>query len=43
MKKFMMGCRFNFKACARNIREKTTKCSLKTTEVLIDAYGHVLT
>ena len=40
--KFMLGCRFSFKAYA-NIREKATKCSLKTTEVLLNTDGHVLT
>ena len=38
----MLGCRFNFEAYAENIREKATKCSLKTTEALLDADGHVL-
>ena len=27
----------------KNVREKATKCSLKTTKVLMDADGHVLT
>ena len=27
----------------KNVREKVTKCSLKTTEVLLDVDGHVLT
>ena len=27
----------------KNVKEKTTKCSLKITEVLLDADGHVLT
>ena len=39
----MIGCRFSFEAYAKNIQEKATKCSLKTTEVLLDADGHVLT
>ena len=39
----MLGCRFNFEAYAKNAREKTTKDSLKTTEVLLDADGHVPT
>ena len=26
----ILGCRFTFKAYAKNVREKTTKCSLKT-------------
>ena len=34
---------FNFKAYARNVREKATKCSLKATEVSMDADGYVLT
>ena len=37
----MLGCRFRFGACAKNVQEKATKCSLKTTEVLLDADGHV--
>ena len=41
MKKFMLGRRFSFEA--REKREKTTKCSLKTTDFLLDAYEHVLT
>ena len=39
----MLGCRFRFKAYAKNIKEKARKCSLKTTEVLLDADEHVLT
>ena len=27
----------------KNVREKVTKCSLKTTEALLDADGHLLT
>ena len=38
----MLGCRFSFKACAKNIQGKATKCSLKTAEVLLDADGHLL-
>ena len=38
----MLGCRFKFKVCAKNVREKAMKCSLKITEVLLDADGHVL-
>ena len=34
--------RFCFEAYAKNTREKAAKCSLKTTEVLLDADGHVL-
>ena len=41
--KFMLGCRFSFKSCAENIREKATNRSLKATEVLLDADGYVLT
>ena len=33
----MLGCKFSFKTYAKNVREKATKCSLKTTEVLLDA------
>ena len=43
MKKFMLGSRFTFEAYAKNGREKATECSLKTTEVLLDADGHVFT
>ena len=39
----MLGCRFNFDVYAKNVRQKATKCSLRTTEVLLDADGHVLT
>ena len=28
MTKFMLHCGFNFEAYAKNVREKTTKCSL---------------
>ena len=37
----MLGCGFNFEAYAKNVREKETKCSLKTTKVLLDADGYV--
>ena len=40
---FILGCRFTFKAYAKNVREETSKCSLKTAEVLLDADEHVLT
>ena len=33
--KVLLGCRFNFKAYVNNVREIATKCSLKTTEVLL--------
>ena len=39
----MLGCRFSFKAYAKNIREKATKGSLETNEILLDADGHVIT
>ena len=39
----MLGCRFSFEAYAKNVRTRATKCSLKTTENLLDADGHVLT
>ena len=29
MLKFVLGCRFNFEAYAKNVREKATKCSFK--------------
>ena len=41
--KFMSGCRFSFKAYAKNVKEKATKCSLKATDILLDADRHVLT
>ena len=43
MKKLMLGYRFSFEAYAKSVREKATRCSLKTTEVLLDADGHLLT
>ena len=39
----MLDCRFGFEEYAKNLREKATKCTLKTAEVLLDADGHVLT
>ena len=39
----MLGCRFSFEAYAKNVKEKTTKSSLKATAVLLDADEHVLT
>ena len=42
MKTFMLGCSFSFEADAKNVREKAL-CSLKTTGVILDADGHVLT
>ena len=39
----MLGCRFSFKAYAKNLRKKGTKSSLKTTKILQDADGYVLT
>ena len=39
----MLGCRFSFEEHAKNVRENVTKFSLETTEVLLDADGHVLT
>ena len=38
----MLGCRFCFKACTKNVQEEATKCSLKATEVLLDADGQCL-
>ena len=40
--KFILGCRFTFKAYAKNIKDKMTKYSLETGVVLFDADGHVL-
>ena len=39
----MIDCRFSIEANAKNVREKATKCTLKTAEVLLDADRHVLT
>ena len=39
----MLSCRYRFQAYAKNVRQKTTKWSSKTTEVLLDTGGHVLT
>ena len=44
MKKFMLGCVGSAsKHMRKNVREKATKCSLKTAEVLLNTDGHVLT
>ena len=34
---FMLVWRFSFEAYAKNVREKATKCPLKTTKVLLEA------
>ena len=39
----MLGCRFNFEAYAKNVREKANKCSFKANDVLLDADGHGFT
>ena len=39
----MLSCKFSFKAYAKTVREKETKRSLKTAEVLLDTDGYVLT
>ena len=39
----MLGSRFSFEAYAKNVRDRATNCSLKITEVILDADGHVLT
>ena len=39
----MLGCRLNFETYVKNVREKTTKCSLKTTDISLGADGHGLT
>ena len=39
----MSGCRFSIEANVKRVREKATEYLLKTTEVLLDADGHVLT
>ena len=33
----MLSCRFNFEAYAKNVKEKSTKGCLETTEILLDA------
>ena len=38
-----ISCCLSFDAYAKNVRKKVTKCSLKTTEVLLNGDGHVLT
>ena len=42
MKNSMLGSRFSFEANAKNVREKVTKCSLKTIVTLLDNDGHVV-
>ena len=37
-----LGGRINFKTSAKNAKGKATKCSLKTTEVLLHVDEHVL-
>ena len=39
----MLGCRFSFETSKKLIKERMTKCSLTTTEVLLDADEHMLT
>ena len=39
----MLGCRFSFETHEKQEREKATKCSLKTAEVLLYADRHGLT
>ena len=39
----MLAFNFSFETYARNVGEKETKCSLKTTHILLDAEGHALT
>ena len=34
MKKFMLDCRFNFKAFAKNVRKKATKFVLRAAQTL---------
>ena len=36
----MLGWRFSFEVYAKNVKEKATKCYLKTTGILLDADGH---
>ena len=35
MKKFTLSCKLSSEAYAKNVREKGTKCSLETAEVLL--------
>ena len=39
----MLGCRSSLEAYAEHVQEKATRSSLKATEVLLDADGHVFT
>ena len=39
----MSGSWFSFKGYAKNVKEKATKCSLKTTDIPLGVDGHVLT
>ena len=39
----MLGFRFSLEVYAEKVREKATKSSRKTTDVLLAADGHVLT
>ena len=39
----MLGCRLTFEACTKTAKQKTIKWFLRTTEVLPDADGHVVT
>ena len=39
MKKFVLDYRSIYKAYAKIVRQKAVKCSLKITEVLLDAEG----
>ena len=41
--KFTLDLKCSFKAYEKNVKEKVTNCSLKTTEFLLNADGHVLT
>ena len=38
-----ISCSLSFDAYVKKVRKKVTKCSLKTTELLLNADGHVLT
>ena len=40
---FLLGRMFSFEVYVKNVKEKATNCSLKTTEVVMDADRHVLT
>ena len=42
MKKFILGCRFDFETYEKNVRENATKVLLVTDEFLLDVDEHIL-